>query len=116
MIAIVGGGISGLALGRELALRGVAFTLFEAAPRVGGVIQRGWIDGHLLDWGPQHVRLTRPLAALIDELGLRAQLVTAPPDLDLFVYRSGSLRRVPFSAGTFLASDLVSPRAKLRAA
>ena len=116
MIAIVGGGISGLALGRELALRGVDFTMFEAAPRVGGVIQSGWIDGHLLDWGPQRARLTRPLAALIDELGLRAQLVTAPPDLDLFVYRSGSLRRVPFSAGAFLASDLVSPRAKLRAA
>ena len=42
-------------------------------------------------------------------------LVTAPPGLDLFVYRAGRLRRVPFSAASFLGSDIVGPGAKLRA-
>lgn len=115
MIAIVGGGISGLALGRELAARGADFVVLEAESRVGGVIRSGRAEGHLLDWGPQRARLTRPFAALVDELGLRDRLVTAPPGLDLFVYRSGRLRRVPFGAGAFLSADIVGPLAKLRA-
>jgi oxygen-dependent protoporphyrinogen oxidase len=115
MIAIVGGGISGLALGRELAARGAEFVVLEADTQVGGVIRSGRAEGHLLDWGPQRARLTAPLSRLIDEVGLRDQLVTAPPGLDLFVYRSGRLRRVPFSAAGFLGSDLVGPLAKLRA-
>src|SRR6185436_15518077 len=48
--------------------------------------------------------------------GLAQEVVTAPPGLDLFVYRRGRLRRVPFSAGAFLRSDIVGPAAKLRAA
>jgi oxygen-dependent protoporphyrinogen oxidase len=79
------------------------------------VIRSGRAEGHLLDWGPQRARLTAPLSKLIDEVGLRDQLVTAPAGLDLFVYRSGRLRRVPFSAAGFLGSDLVGPLAKLRA-
>ena len=35
-IAIVGAGICGLTLGRELAARGVSFALFEARERLGG--------------------------------------------------------------------------------
>jgi oxygen-dependent protoporphyrinogen oxidase len=115
MIAIIGGGISGLALGRELAALGADFVVLEADNQVGGVIRSGRVEGRLLDWGPQRARLTRPFAALVDELGLRDQLVIAPPGLDLFVYRGGRLRRVPFSAAAFLGSDVVGPAAKLRA-
>jgi oxygen-dependent protoporphyrinogen oxidase len=116
LIAIVGGGISGLALARELDRREVDFVLLEAERRVGGVIRSGRVEGHLLDWGPQRARLTRPLAELVDEIGLSDQLVTAPTGLDLFVYRSGRLRRVPFGVAAFLTSDVVGPLAKLRAA
>ena len=116
MIAIVGGGISGLALGRELAARGADFVLLEAESRVGGVIRSGRVEDRLLDWGPQRARLTHAFATLIDEIGLRDQLVTAPADLDLFVYRSGRLRCVPFGVAEFLRSDIVGPLAKLRAA
>ncbi|MSR35747.1 MAG: protoporphyrinogen oxidase [Gemmatimonadetes bacterium] len=116
MIVIVGGGISGLALARELAARGTDFVLLEASARVGGVIRSGRVDGHLLDWGPQRTRLTRGMTELIAELGLGGEVVAAPPGLDLFVYRRGRLRRVPFSAAAFLASDIVGPAAKLRAA
>ena len=114
MIVIVGGGISGLALGLELAARGADFVIFEAEARVGGVIRSGRVDGHLLDWGPQRTRLTRGMVELIERLGLRAQLVTAPPGLDMFVYRDARLRRVPFTVGDFLTSDVVSPAAKAR--
>lgn len=116
MIVVVGGGISGLALGRELAARGREFVVLEAGDRVGGVIRSREVDGHLLDWGPQRTRLTRAMRALVDEVGLGPQVVSAPSGLDLFVYRHGRLRRVPFSAGAFLRSDVVGPGAKLRAA
>jgi oxygen-dependent protoporphyrinogen oxidase len=116
VIVIIGGGISGLALGRELAARGQDFLVLEASARVGGVIRSARVDGHLLDWGPQRARLTRSMSELIASVGLADQVVTAPPGLDLFVYRRGRLRRVPFSAGAFLASDIVGPAAKARAA
>jgi oxygen-dependent protoporphyrinogen oxidase len=116
VIVIVGGGISGLALGRELAARGREFVLLEASARVGGVIRSARVDGHLLDWGPQRARLTRSMRELIAQVGLADEVVTARPGLDLFVYRRGGLRRVPFSVGAFLASDVVSAAAKARAA
>ena len=116
MIVIIGGGISGLALGRELAARGADFVVLEAGERVGGVIRSGRVEGHLLDWGPQRTRLTAGMRQVVGELGLGDRLVTAPPGLDLFVYRTGKLRRVPFSVGAFLASDIVSPAAKARLA
>ena len=116
LIVIVGGGISGLALGRELAKRGAEFVILEASDRVGGVIKSRVVDGHPLDWGPQRYRLTRAMSELVDELGIKGQLITAPPGLDLFVYRGGRLRKVPFSAADFLTSDIVSPLAKARLA
>ncbi len=114
MIAVVGAGITGLALGHELQRRGADFVVLEAAARPGGVIRSARVDGRILEWGPQRTRLTSAMQDLVDELGLRDEVVTAPDGLDLFVYRGGRLRRVPFSAGAFLASDVVSTAAKLR--
>lgn len=114
MIVIVGAGISGLSLAHQLAGRGREFVLLEASGRVGGVMRSGRVNGHLLEWGPQRARLTGEFAALTDELGLRDQLITAPPRLPLFVFVRGRLRRVPFSPGAFLRSDILSPRGKLR--
>jgi protoporphyrinogen/coproporphyrinogen III oxidase len=114
MIVIVGGGISGLALAHQLAARGAPFVLLEATDRVGGVIRSGRVEGHLLEWGPQRGRLTRELADLVDDLGIRGELIRAPADLPLYVYRRGRLRRVPFSIGGFLRSDILSWPGKFR--
>ena len=114
MIVIVGAGISGLTLAHHLAGLGREFVLLEASGRVGGVMRSGRIDGHLLEWGPQRARLTADFAALIDALQLRDQLITSPPDLPLYVYRAGKLRRVPFSPAAFISSDIMSVRGKLR--
>jgi protoporphyrinogen/coproporphyrinogen III oxidase len=114
MIVIIGGGISGLALAHQLGTRGEPFLLLEASPRVGGVMRSGRVEGHLLEWGPQRGRLTREFSALVDELGIRGELIKAPTDLPLYVYRKGRLRRVPFSIGAFLASDILSWPGKLR--
>lgn len=114
MIAIVGGGISGLALAHQLAARDRPFVLLESSGRVGGVIRSGLVDGRLLEEGPQRARLSADFQALIDDLGLRDQLITAPPDLPLFIYARGRLRRVPFSLSALLRSDLLTWPARSR--
>jgi protoporphyrinogen/coproporphyrinogen III oxidase len=114
MIAIVGAGMTGLALAHELGRRGVEHVVLEAADRPGGVVRSGRVDGHLLDWGPQRTRMVGPVRALVAGLELDAEVVTAPAGLPLFVYREGRLRRVPFSAWEFLRTDLLGVRSKLR--
>lgn len=116
MNVIIGGGISGLALAHQLAARGRPFVLLEETGRVGGVMRSGRVNGHLLEWGPQRGRLTAEFTALVDELGLRGQLITAPAGLPLYVFRRGKLRRVPFSIPEFFRSDLLTWPGKLRIA
>ena len=116
MIAVVGGGITGLALGWELAQRGAECLVLEASDRAGGVIRSAEVEGRILDWGPQRARLTRGVTRLIRGVGLEDEVVEAPNGLDLFVYRGGRLRRVPFSARAFLTSDIVGWGSKLRLA
>lgn len=114
MIAIVGAGLTGLALAHRLAGRGVEHVVVEASDRPGGVIRSGRVEGRLLEWGPQRTRLVGPVRALVDELGLEDEVVTSPPGLPLYVYRGGRLRRVPFSAGEFLRTDLLGVAGKAR--
>lgn len=116
MIAVVGGGITGLALAWELERRSADFVVLEAEGEPGGAMRSRVVDGRVLDFGPQRARLSEPLRALVASLGLDGDLLVAPDDLDLFVYSRGRLRRVPFSAGAFLRSDVVGLAAKLRAA
>ncbi|MDZ7779049.1 MAG: FAD-dependent oxidoreductase [Gemmatimonadota bacterium] len=114
MIAVVGGGITGLAVGHALRRTETDVVVFEAEERPGGVIRSAEIDGRVLDWGPQRTRLTAGVSPLIHELGLDDQVVTAPDGLKLFVFRDGRLREVPFSLGAFATSDIVGLRGKLR--
>lgn len=115
MIAIVGAGITGLALAQELARRGADFVVLEAADVAGGVIRTlRTADGRVLEAGPQRTRLTRRLAALNRELGIEDELLLAPRDLPLFIDRNGTLRRVPFSTETLFRTDLFDAAEKLR--
>lgn len=112
-IAIVGGGITGLALAHELSRAGLPHVVLEASDRPGGVIRSARVEGHLLEWGPQRTRLTTSIRALVERLDLSSRIVTAPIDLPLFVHGSGKLRRVPLSVRAFLGSDIVPLSAKL---
>jgi oxygen-dependent protoporphyrinogen oxidase len=114
VIAVVGAGISGLALGWELARFGEPFVILEASGRVGGVIRSAEAEGRILDWGPQRLRLTKKVAELVTALSLDRELLVAP-DLPLHVYARGRLRTVPFSLLGFATTDALSSSAKLRA-
>ena len=75
-VLVVGGGITGLAAARSLALAGMEVTLLESAERFGGKIATEHVDGFLLEHGPDSFLATRPAAvALARELGLGGELM-----------------------------------------
>ena len=76
MIAIIGGGISGLAAAYELAKCGVTFQLFEASARAGGLIHTEQQDGFVIDAGPDSMLSTKPAARVLCEaVGLESSLL-----------------------------------------
>jgi phytoene dehydrogenase-like protein len=90
MICIVGAGLTGLALARELAGRGVEHVVLEAADRPGGVIRSGTVDGRVLDFGPQRFRMSAPLAASSPTLGWTGSSSARPR-----AFRCSSTQRAP---------------------
>jgi protoporphyrinogen/coproporphyrinogen III oxidase len=102
-VAVVGGGIAGLAaahaavrLGREQG-RGVAITVLERAPRFGGNLRTETAGGFLLDTGPDSWVASKPQAtALARDLGLGGALIETRPDTRrFFVVWGGRLHPVP---------------------
>jgi oxygen-dependent protoporphyrinogen oxidase len=77
-IAVIGGGISGLAAAfyvRRLAPR-ASIQLFEAGPRVGGVVRTERHDGYLVECGPDNFITNVPWGTeLCRRLGLDDQLI-----------------------------------------
>ena len=112
-VAVVGGGVTGLAATHYLAERGVDAVAFEATDQPGGVIRSRRIDGHVVEVGPQRMRRTPAVDDLIEAVGLADDVVEAG-DAPLFVYADGRLREAPLDLETFLRTDLLSWRGKLR--
>src|SRR5580704_3480272 len=80
-IAIVGGGISGLAAAFELeelrrAGADIDYVLFESSARLGGVLRTENIDGCIVEAGPDSFVSEKPWAAdLCRSIGLGDQLI-----------------------------------------
>ncbi len=93
-IAIVGGGIAGLAAAWELR-DNAEVTLFEAGERVGGKISMGEVGGLTIDAGADAFLARVPQATeLCVELGLGGELVS-PAARNAFIYSDGALRPIP---------------------
>jgi oxygen-dependent protoporphyrinogen oxidase len=113
-VGVVGAGISGLTLLHELRKDGHDAVGFEALGEPGGVVRSREVGGRVLELGPQRLRLTPPVASLVDELGLRDELRFGDDDQPLYIYHDGELRVVPLSAREALRTDLLSWRGKVR--
>ncbi len=80
-IAIIGGGIAGLAAAYELekaraAGEPVEYTLFESRPVLGGSLSSEIVNGAVIEKGPDSFITEKPVAAeLCRELGLGDQLI-----------------------------------------
>ena len=104
-VAIVGGGIAGLAAAFELQRRGVTPAVFEATDRPGGVITTDRVDGWVIDGGPDAMLVQKPGAlALCRELGLEPRLVSTLTPRTAYVLREGRLHAI--AEGSFLGFPL----------
>jgi len=131
-IAVIGGGIAGLAAVHRLAelapgvRPGLEIVLYEAGPRLGGCIATEHRDGYLIESGPDSFLTEKPwAAALCERLGIAARLIGTRPDRRrVFVVHGGRLRTLPDGfalmaparIGPVLRSDLFTWRGKVRMA
>jgi len=127
MIAIVGGGISGLATAYQLACEGVEFTLFEASGRLGGIVETVHREGFVIECGPDSWVTEKPWAReLAVELGLEDQIIGSNDQWRRTYVQQGSQRfpqlvpipdgmrmMVPGKWGPLLESPLFSWQARL---
>jgi len=121
-IAIIGGGISGLAtayrIRRGLRASGVEHELvvYESADRPTGKIRSERMAGYLIESGPNGYLDNEPATErLVADLGLVERLVPASPDSKTrFLFRRGRLVPLPTSPPGFLLSPLISLRGRLR--
>jgi oxygen-dependent protoporphyrinogen oxidase len=103
-VAVIGGGISGLAAAHALARQvpSIDFVVLEATERLGGVLKTTQRDGFLVEHAADNF-LTTPSAAvdLCREVGLENSLLGTDPDRrGVFVVSRGRLQPVP--AGFFI--------------
>ncbi len=114
-VAIIGAGISGLALAYHLQKLGVAYDLFEASEHVGGNIRTLKEKGYLLEAGPNTLQMSDELQELIQELKLEDEVMPAAPVChDRFILRNGTYHKLPDSPLSFLANDFFSWKTKNR--
>ena len=80
-IAIIGGGIAGLSAAYELDLQrrdgaDIDYVLYEASPRLGGVLQTEHVEGCLIEAGPDSFLTEKPWASdLCQELGIANEII-----------------------------------------
>ncbi len=127
-VAIVGGGISGLAAAERLVRADprVRVTLLEASQRLGGIIGTERVNGYVIERGPDVFVTSKPAAReLCARLGIADRLTGFAPGVrGSYVYRRGRLRPLPagFSGlmptrlAPLATSRLLSPAGLLRAA
>lgn len=128
-VAIVGGGVTGLATAHALALDqrarelGVRCTLVEQEPRLGGKLLTERIGGCLVEAGPDSFLATKPWAAnLCRALGLGGHLIGTLPGQPVYVAFRGALHPfpeglalgVPSRIAPLVRTRLLSPLEKLR--
>ena len=96
MIAIIGGGISGLAAAYELARRQLPFTLFDSADRVGGLVRTEHVEGFTIEAGADSMLVQKRAGLeLCDELGLTPRLLPMKEPRTSFVLHHGRLHPLP---------------------
>jgi protoporphyrinogen/coproporphyrinogen III oxidase len=118
-IAIVGGGISGLAAafmleGRRREGEVLEYAVYESGPRFGGVLATEQVDGCLVEAGPDSFLTEKPWAAdLCRRLGIEDQLIGSNDSgRKTYIVVKGKLTPLPdglmFIVPTRLAPALLS--------
>jgi oxygen-dependent protoporphyrinogen oxidase len=127
-VAVIGGGISGLAAARRLheLEPSLEITLLESSSRLGGVLETIREDGFLIERGADNFITTIPYGIdLCRRLGIEDQLLqTTSEHRTAFVVRRGRLHKIPEGfvimapsrIWPVIATPILSPVGKLRMA
>jgi oxygen-dependent protoporphyrinogen oxidase len=94
-VAVVGGGMAGLAAAHELATAGVEVVVLEGSDRLGGKLRLGEVGGLTLDLGAESILARRPEGLdLIHAVGLDDRVVH-PATITASIWTHGALRAMP---------------------
>jgi oxygen-dependent protoporphyrinogen oxidase len=94
-VAVIGGGVAGLTAAFLLKDAGLAVTVLEGSPRLGGKLSVSEVGGVAVDAGAEALLARRPEGtALIGELGLAGELET-PGTTAAGIWTRGSIRSLP---------------------
>jgi len=94
-VAVVGGGIAGLAAAHELGRAGIDAFVLEGSDRVGGKLRLATVGDVTLDVGAESLLARRPEALdLVDELGLGDGRVH-PATTQASIWTRGAVRPLP---------------------
>jgi oxygen-dependent protoporphyrinogen oxidase len=118
-LVIIGAGISGLATAFRLSQRLPAadVTVLEQHGRAGGTVGTERRDGFRIEAGPNGFLDTKPTTLdLCRDLGLGERLLPASEAAgkNRYLFLGRRLRLLPSSFGSFVSSDLLSWRGKVR--
>ena len=113
-VAVIGGGIGGLAAAHALVSAGFDAHVLEAGSRAGGVVGTSNVDGYVREHaassflgGPSRgaLAMCKALGVAVDRASPRAKR--------RWIYIDGKLRALPENAVDFVRSDLLTWRGKL---
>lgn len=113
-IAVIGGGIAGLAAGYRLGQAGIDAVVLEAGLRAGGVVGTSKVDGFVREHAANAILASGAdgVADLADELGVE-MVASSPSAKRRWIWIDGALRELPASPVAFAKSDLLTWRGKL---
>ncbi len=114
-VAIVGGGIAGVAAAYEFARQqragaDVRFTLIEASHRLGGIVETIRRDSFVMETGPDAWVTDKPWAREVaEELGLGGDIMASnDAERVTYVLRGGRLLAMPDGMRMMVPSDLAA--------
>ena len=107
-VAVVGGGIAGLAAAYELAKRGVPFVLYDASHRFGGIVETVSEQGFVMECGPDAWVTDKPWAReLAEELGLGSEIISSnDAERVTYILKDGTLQEIPQGMRMMVPTDL----------
>jgi oxygen-dependent protoporphyrinogen oxidase len=123
-VAVVGGGISGIAAALDLAAH-ADVTVFEAGDRLGGPVRTVEFAGARVEAGPDSFLARRPeMIDLAARLGFPTRSLISPTAADAGIWTRGAVRQmpaglvmgVPRSADHLGDTGIISPEGVARAA
>jgi oxygen-dependent protoporphyrinogen oxidase len=123
-VVVIGGGLSGLAAGRAILDESqarsvpVELILLERDAVLGGKIRSNREQGYLCEAGPPGFLDNKPSTlALSRRLGLESRLLKSNDEArKRYIFTGGMLKLLPEDPVSFVLSDLMSIRGKLRLA